>query len=290
MLSRNTDPALLPAHVMSDEIGAGRLSPVDIVDAALARIGAQDPKAARFCRVYDKEARLGRRCGGEGDPLRASDRAVARHSDCPQRPDRDRGAGHDRRVAGVARAALGLYSDVWRRSSSPPVLIVIGKTHTVEFAMGGWGDQPAPRHAVEPVGPRGRAHPRRGRAAALGWRSPPGLRRGLSAPTPAARCGAGVVVRPDRAQDDRSAGSAPTAYCRSPRPSTHRGRLPARSTDAALLYNVMQGPDPLRSAHPGRHARRPDAGNWARRARICGSPACPMPRGPGVARGRARRL
>ena len=35
MSSRNTDPALLPAHVMSDEIGAGRLSPVDIVDAAL---------------------------------------------------------------------------------------------------------------------------------------------------------------------------------------------------------------------------------------------------------------
>ena len=35
MPSRNTDPALLPAHVMSDEVGAGRLSPVDIVDAAL---------------------------------------------------------------------------------------------------------------------------------------------------------------------------------------------------------------------------------------------------------------
>ena len=58
MLSSNTDPALLPAHVMSDEIGAGRLSPVDIVDAALARIGAQDQKLHAFVEVYDKEFNL----------------------------------------------------------------------------------------------------------------------------------------------------------------------------------------------------------------------------------------
>ena len=57
MLSSNTDPALLPAHVMSDEIGAGRLSPVDIVDAALARIGAQDQKLHAFVEVYDKKSR-----------------------------------------------------------------------------------------------------------------------------------------------------------------------------------------------------------------------------------------
>src|SRR6201986_5119289 len=58
MPSRNTDPALLPAHVMSDEIGAGRLSPVDIVEAALARIAAEDGQLHAFVEVYDKEARL----------------------------------------------------------------------------------------------------------------------------------------------------------------------------------------------------------------------------------------
>src|SRR5262249_61595394 len=51
-------PALLPAHAMSDEIGAGRLSPVDIVDAALKRIEAADGKLHAFVEVYDKEARL----------------------------------------------------------------------------------------------------------------------------------------------------------------------------------------------------------------------------------------
>jgi len=58
MPSRNTDPALMPAHVMSAEIGTGQLSPVDIVDAALARIATHDGKLHAFVEVYDKEARL----------------------------------------------------------------------------------------------------------------------------------------------------------------------------------------------------------------------------------------
>ena len=58
MSSRNTDPALLPAHVMSAEIGALRLSPVDLVEAALARIGAADAKLHAFVEVYATEARL----------------------------------------------------------------------------------------------------------------------------------------------------------------------------------------------------------------------------------------
>ncbi|MFL5269855.1 MAG: amidase family protein, partial [Stellaceae bacterium] len=58
MPSRNTDPALLPAHAMSAAIGAGRLSPVEIVEAALARIAAADGKLHAFVEVYDKEARL----------------------------------------------------------------------------------------------------------------------------------------------------------------------------------------------------------------------------------------
>ena len=58
MPSSNTDPALAPAHVMSAEIGAGRLSPVDIVDAALERIHQADGKLHAFVEVYDKEARL----------------------------------------------------------------------------------------------------------------------------------------------------------------------------------------------------------------------------------------
>ena len=47
----------------------------------------------------------------------------------------------------------------------------------------------------------------------------------------------------------------------------------ARSVeDAALLYNVMQGPDPLDPRTLRRRARRPDAGDQARRARLAARP------------------
>ena len=50
MPSRNTDPALLPAHVLSAEIGAGRLSPVDIVDARARADPRAATETARLCR------------------------------------------------------------------------------------------------------------------------------------------------------------------------------------------------------------------------------------------------
>ena len=67
-------------------------------------------------------------------------------------------------------------------------MIVLGKTHTVEFAMGGWGTNTQFGTPWNPWDPA-RAHARRveqrlrrgGRGGA--WR------RGRSAPTPAARCG-----------------------------------------------------------------------------------------------------
>src|ERR1700747_1900872 len=138
MLSRNTDPLLLPAHVMSDEIRARRLSPVDLVEAALKRIEAADRKLRAFVEVYDKEARLA---------AEAADKAIR--------------SGH--RIGplhGIPIALKDLIeiegrvttggSPVWRQRRSAFTatlaqrliaagLIVIGKTHTVEFAMGGWG-------------------------------------------------------------------------------------------------------------------------------------------------------
>ena len=54
----NTDPALLPAHILSAAIGARQVSPVDVVDRLLERIGAGDAKLHAFVEVYAAEARL----------------------------------------------------------------------------------------------------------------------------------------------------------------------------------------------------------------------------------------
>jgi len=49
--------ASLPlAHVLSSEIGARRLSPVDLVDALLERIRTQDRRLHAFVQVYEQEA------------------------------------------------------------------------------------------------------------------------------------------------------------------------------------------------------------------------------------------
>src|SRR3982751_4721195 len=56
--SSNTDPSYLPAHVLAAQIAARRLSPVDVVEAMLARIAAHDPKLHAFIDVYADDARL----------------------------------------------------------------------------------------------------------------------------------------------------------------------------------------------------------------------------------------
>ena len=53
-----TDPAFLTAVEAARAIQKGALSPVDLVEALLARIGAYDGKLHAFTEVYADEARL----------------------------------------------------------------------------------------------------------------------------------------------------------------------------------------------------------------------------------------
>ena len=54
----STDPALWPAHVLAREIAARKLSPVDAVEALLARIERLEPKLHAFVDIYAADARL----------------------------------------------------------------------------------------------------------------------------------------------------------------------------------------------------------------------------------------
>src|SRR5664280_1407947 len=48
----------LSVHALSAGIAARRFSPVDVVDACLARIAALEPKLHAFVAVHEREARL----------------------------------------------------------------------------------------------------------------------------------------------------------------------------------------------------------------------------------------
>ncbi|HEX3755243.1 MAG TPA: amidase, partial [Rhizomicrobium sp.] len=128
----------LPLHALSAGIAARRFSPVDVVEACLARIAALEPKLRAFVAVYDNDARLA---------AEAADKAI--------RAGHGLGPLHGLPIALKdlieieGRVTTG-GSAVWRERVSRHTatlakkviaagMIVLGKTHTVEFAYGASG-------------------------------------------------------------------------------------------------------------------------------------------------------
>lgn len=133
-----TDPAFLTAGDAARAIQAGTLSPVDLVEALLARIEAHDKKLHAFTEVYADEARLA---------AEAADKAVrAGHAIGPWHgvpialKDLIEIEGRATMAGSQHWAGRGsTYTATLARRAIAAGLIVLGKTHTVEFAMGGWG-------------------------------------------------------------------------------------------------------------------------------------------------------
>src|SRR5438477_524078 len=239
----NTDPSFLPVHQLAAEIAARRLSPVTVVDALLARIAAHNPKLHAFIDVYADDARLA---------AEAADKAIR--------------SGHViGPLHGVPIALKDLIdlegrvttggSMAWRERRSPVTaslarrliaagMIVLGKTHTVEFAMGGWGTNQhlgTPWNPWDPEVARTPGGSSSGSGVAVASGMAPwaiGTDTGGSVRLPASWCGlSGLKSTIGRVS---TYGILPLA------PSLDTPGPMARSVeDAALLYSVMQGADPL---------------------------------------------
>ena len=239
----NIDPAFLPAHTLSAEFDARRLSPVDLVDALLARIRAQDQKLHAFVEVYADEARLAAEAADKA--IRSGHRIGPLHGipialkDLIEIDGRVTTGGsqvwRDRRSTYTATIAQRLIA---------AGMIVIGKTHTVEFAMGGWGTNQhrgTPWNPWDPAVARtpGGSSSGSGVAVAAGfapWAI--GTDTGGSVRLPASWCGlTGLKTTIGRVSTYGILPLAPTLDTPGP--------LARSVTDAVLLYNAMQGPDPL---------------------------------------------
>jgi aspartyl-tRNA(Asn)/glutamyl-tRNA(Gln) amidotransferase subunit A len=243
MCSSAGDPALLPVHILSTEIGARRLTSIDLVDGLLERIRAANPKLHAFVEVYEEDARLA---------AEAADKAIrSGHSIGP--------------LHGIPIALKDLIeiegkvttggSLVWRDRQSRCTatlarrliaagLIVIGKTHTVEFAMGGWGTNQHRGTPWNPWDPK-TAHTPGGSSSGSGVAVAAGLApwavgtdTGGSVRLPASWCGlSGLKTTIGRVSTYGILPLSPTLDTPGPM---------ARSVeDATLLYQVMQGPDAL---------------------------------------------
>jgi aspartyl-tRNA(Asn)/glutamyl-tRNA(Gln) amidotransferase subunit A len=237
------DPTFMTVHALSAAIGAGSLTSADIVECCLDRIAAYDSKLHAFVEVYADEARLA---------AKAADQAI--------RSGHRLGPLHGIPIAlkdiidMKGRITTG-GSKVWEGRVSPTTatvaqrligagMIVIGKTHSVEFAMGGWGTN---THMGTPWNP---------------WdmethRTPGGSSSGSGVAVAAGMVPAAIGT------DTGGSVRLPASFCGLAGLKTTVGRislhgiLPLSTTldtpgpmtrsveDAALIYDVLQGPDPL---------------------------------------------
>lgn len=236
------DFTLLPAHALSLRLQSGRLSPVELTEAFLARIAQHDPKLHAFVEVYGEEARLA---------ARAAEAAIrAGHAVGP--------------LHGIPVALKDLVelegkvvtggSEAWkaRRATRTATLarkllaqgmIVLGKTHTVEFAMGGWGTNSVRGTPWNPWDLK-RARTPGGSSSGSGvavaaaltpWAV--GTDTGGSVRLPASWCGiTGLKTTIGRVSTHGVLPLSPTLDTPGP--------MARSAEDAALLYAALQGEDP----------------------------------------------
>jgi len=243
MNAADDELAYLPVHAMAPAFAAGRLTSTRLVEALLGRIERHGGKLHAFVAVYAKDALRA---------AHAADEAIA--------------AGH--RVGpfhGIPVAVKDIVdiegrvttggSKVWGKRLSPHTatlvgkllgagMIVLGKTHSVEFAMGSFGTN---THMGTPWNPwdlstlraPGGSSSGTGVAVAAGlapWGI--GTDTGGSVRIPAAWCGlAGLKTTIGRISVH---GVLPLAHT-----LDTPGPMCRSVEDAALLYNLLQGPDPL---------------------------------------------
>jgi aspartyl-tRNA(Asn)/glutamyl-tRNA(Gln) amidotransferase subunit A len=251
----STDLALLPVHALAAKLKSRSVSPVDLVATCLDRIAKLDPKLHAFVEVYETEARLAAeaadkaiRSGHAIGPLHGIPIALKDLIELEGRvASGGSAAWRDRRCTRTATLAQKLIS---------AGMIVIGKTHMVEFAFGPWGTN---QHLGTPWNPwDGETHrtpsgSSSGSGVAVAARMVPcaiGTDFGGSVRIPAAWCGiTGLKTTIGRIS---TYGVLPT----SPTLDTP-GPLTRSVEDAAVLLQVMQGADPrdprtqaLRDADP----------------------------------------
>ncbi|WP_245442843.1 amidase [Methylobacterium terrae] len=237
-----TDPVDLPAHALARAIATRALSPVEAVEAHLARIARLDPTLRAFVEVYADDARLAAegadrmiRAGHAVGPLHGVPVALKDLIDLEGRVTTG-GSAHFRERRATETATIA-------RRMLAQGMIVLGKTHTVEFAYGGWGTN---QHMGTPLNPWDLATPRTpggsssGSGVAVAARMAPwaiGTDTGGSVRLPASFCGlTGLKVTVGRVS---TAGIVPLSTT-----LDTPGPMARNVEDVALLYTILSGADP----------------------------------------------
>jgi aspartyl-tRNA(Asn)/glutamyl-tRNA(Gln) amidotransferase subunit A len=235
------DPVWATVAELSRAFAARTLSPVDAVEALLDRIRRRSGLGA-FIAVHESEARLA--AEGADRAIRSGHRVGPLHGVPIALKDL---------VDMEGRVTTG-GSKVWAARVSPVTatlaerlvaagMIVLGKTHTVEFAMGSWGTNThmgTPRNPWDLAVHRTPGGSSSGSGVAVGAGLAPaaiGTDTGGSVRIPAAWCGTvGLKVTAGRISTH---GVLPLSFT-----LDTPGPLTRSVEDAALIFRVLNGPDP----------------------------------------------
>jgi aspartyl-tRNA(Asn)/glutamyl-tRNA(Gln) amidotransferase subunit A len=236
----------ISASALAADIRAGRRSSRDVVEAFLQRIARFNGKLGAFVEVYREDALL---AGEAADVAIRAGRALSPLHGMPVAiKDVLEFAGR------VTTGGVGVWRD--RRSVSTAAVIsrllsqgviVLGKTHSVEFALGGWGTNRTmgtPRNPWDPARARTPGGSSSGSAVAVAAGLAPwaiGSDTGGSVRIPSAWCGlSGLKTTIGRVSRHGLLPLSPTFDTIGPM---------ARSVeDITALYAAISGPD-LRAEH-----------------------------------------
>jgi mandelamide amidase len=239
-----TDLSAMTVMALSEGLAARRFSPVDVVEAHLARISALEPRLHAFVHVHETQARLAAEAADKA--IRAGHGLGPLHGIPIAVKDLVEFQGHVT-TAGCAvwRERVSQYSASLVQKLLAAGMIVLGKTHTVEFAYGAWGTN---QHMGTPWNPwdmktaRTPGGSSSGSAVAVAARMAPcaiGTDTGGSVRVPAALCGV-VGLRPTVGRVPGQ-GIAPISSTRDT-----AGPIARSVADCALLDRVLaDGGEPL---------------------------------------------
>jgi aspartyl-tRNA(Asn)/glutamyl-tRNA(Gln) amidotransferase subunit A len=232
----------LSLHALSAGLAARRFSPVDVVDASLARMAALEPRLHAFVETYADDARLAAEAAhkailsGHGlGPLHGIPVAL---KDLVEVEGRITTAG-----SAAWRTRRSRFTATLARRMIGAGMIVLGKTHTVEFAYGAWGTN---QHMGTPRNPwdldvaRTPGGSSSGSAVAVAARMAPaaiGTDTGGSVRIPASWCGiTGLKTTIGRISTHGVVPLSPTLDTPGP--------LARSVEDCAILLALLQGGDP----------------------------------------------
>ena len=134
MTNPNDDLVFEPVHELAAKIGAGKLTSLELLEAYLERVRHYDERLHAFVDVYEDSARTAAQAADEARGTKSLAGIPIALKDLLDIEGRTTKGGSEYFAERISKVTATLVTRLETAG-----VYALGKTHTVEFAMGGWG-------------------------------------------------------------------------------------------------------------------------------------------------------